>query len=95
MTAKTATTIPERPSPGAPRPYDFPAVEEHRLSNGLRILAADMPGRPLIAASLVLRNGAVDEPAEMERLLEMGVDGIITNFPERLRALCGPPGEVA
>ena len=42
-------TIAERPSPGAPRPYEFPAVEEHRLSNGLRILAADMPGRPLIA----------------------------------------------
>jgi len=64
VTAKTATTIPQRPSPGAPRPYEFPAVEEQRLSNGLRILAADMPGRPLIAASLVLRNGAVDEPAD-------------------------------
>ena len=65
MSTKTATTIAERPTPGAPRPYDFPAVEEHRLSNGLRILAADMPGRPLIAASLVLQNGAVDEPADV------------------------------
>ena len=65
MTTKAATTITERPAPGAPRPYEFPAVDEHRLSNGLRILAADMPGRPLIAASLVLRNGAVDEPADV------------------------------
>jgi predicted Zn-dependent peptidase len=64
MSTRAATTIAERPTPGAPRPYEFPAVEEHRLSNGLRILAADMPGRPLVAASLVLRNGAVDEPAE-------------------------------
>ena len=31
----------------------------------------------------------------INRMVEMGVDGIITNFPERLRALCGPPGEVA
>ena len=65
MIGRTATTIAERPSPGAPRPYEFPAVHEHRLSNGMRILAADMPGRPLIAASLVLRNGAVDEPADV------------------------------
>jgi glycerophosphoryl diester phosphodiesterase len=47
------------------------------------------------AAGLAVYVYTVDEPAEMERLLEMGVDGIITNFPERLRALCGPPGEVA
>ena len=65
MSERTATTLAERPAPRAPRPYEFPAVAEHRLANGLRILAADMPGRPLIAASLVLRNGAVDEPADV------------------------------
>lgn len=31
----------------------------------------------------------VDEPDEMRRLLERGVDGIFTNFPDRLRALVG------
>ena len=65
MSTKAAVTVAERPSPGSPRPYDFPPVEEHRLSNGMRILVADMPGRPLIAASLVLRTGAVDEPDEV------------------------------
>ena len=37
----------------------------------------------------------VDEPAEMERLLALGVDGIFTNFPDRMRALLGPRGEKA
>jgi zinc protease len=55
----------ERPKPGTPRPYDFPTVAEHRLPNGLRILAADLPGRPLVSASLVMRNGAADEPADV------------------------------
>ena len=65
MSTKAAVTLAERPAPGAPRPYDFPPVDEHRLANGLRILVADMPGRPLIAGSLVLRNGAVDEPDDV------------------------------
>src|ERR687894_252150 len=54
----------ERPTPGTPRPYEFPAVSDTRLANGLRILAVDLPGRPLVSGSLVLRNGAVDEPSE-------------------------------
>ena len=58
------TVIAERPVPGTPRPYEFPEVAEHRLPNGLRILAADLPGRPLVSASLVLRAGAADEPAD-------------------------------
>ena len=54
--------VADRPSPGTPRPYEFPTVAEHRLDNGLRVLVADLPGRPLVSATLVLRNGAVDEP---------------------------------
>lgn len=58
------TVLAERPTPGTPRPYEFPPVTTRRLANGLTILAADMPGRPLVSASLVLRNGAADEAAE-------------------------------
>ena len=75
MTADAVTTTPaatktadrvqaERPTPGTPSPYEFPAVADTRLPNGLRILAVDLPGRPLVSASLILRNGAVDEPAD-------------------------------
>jgi glycerophosphoryl diester phosphodiesterase len=35
----------------------------------------------------------VDEIGEMQRLLALGVDGLFTNFPERMRALLGPRGD--
>jgi predicted Zn-dependent peptidase len=54
--------ITQRPVPGQPRPYDFPATVRTTLANGLRVMVTPMPGRALIAASLALRTGAVDEP---------------------------------
>ena len=62
MTAPDDVVIAERPSPGAPRPYDFPTVHTSQLDNGLTILVADLPGRPLISATLVIPVGAADEP---------------------------------
>ncbi|HLY13634.1 MAG TPA: pitrilysin family protein [Candidatus Limnocylindrales bacterium] len=56
-----ATVIATRPTPGQPRPYEFPAFERSVLSNGLTVLVAPMAGRPLISASLILRNGAADD----------------------------------
>jgi predicted Zn-dependent peptidase len=38
-------------------------VVRTRLANGLTILVADLPGRPLISATVVLPTGAADEPA--------------------------------
>jgi predicted Zn-dependent peptidase len=57
--------ITERPVPGHPRPYEFPATFRTRLANGLRIVVTPMPGRELIAASLAIRAGAADEPAAL------------------------------
>lgn len=54
--------IAARPSPGEPRPYEFPAVERTRLDNGLSVLVVHLPGRPLVSASLVIGQGAADEP---------------------------------
>ncbi len=55
------TVIATRPTPGQPRPYDFPQFERATLGNGLRVITAQMPGRPLVTASLILRNGAADD----------------------------------
>ncbi len=57
--------VAERPKPGAPRAYEFPTVTGGRLSNGLSVLIADLPGRPLVSASMVITGGAVEEPAEL------------------------------
>ena len=53
--------ISERPPAGTPRPYEFPAITTTRLDNGLTVKVADLPGRPLITATIVLPTGAVDE----------------------------------
>ena len=57
--------VSERPAAGQPRPYDFPDTIESTLANGLRVIVVPMPGRELIAASLTVRHGAVDEPADL------------------------------
>lgn len=51
-----------RPIPGTPRPFTFPAAARGNLSGGLPFVTVNLPGRPLISASLYLPNGAVDEP---------------------------------
>ncbi len=40
------------------------------------------------AAGMQLFVWTVNEPAELTRFLEMGVDGLCTDFPDRARALC-------
>jgi glycerophosphoryl diester phosphodiesterase len=42
-------------------------------------------------AGLRLYPFTVDEPSEMRRLLDLGVDGLFTNYPDRLRALVDSP----
>jgi zinc protease len=60
--APAVRVVAERPTPGTPRPYDFPNVERTRLGNGLSVAVIHLPGRPLVSATLILRNGAADEP---------------------------------
>ena len=54
----------QRPPPGTPREYHFPPFARDRLSNGLTVIHAHLAGRPLLAAQLLLLDGAASEPAE-------------------------------
>lgn len=47
------------------------------------------------AAGLAVYAFTVDREQDMRRVLELGVDGLFTNHPDRLRALLGPRGERA
>lgn len=53
-----------RPLPGQPRPYAFPPFERRRLADGMALLTVDLPGRPLVNASLVFPTGASEESAD-------------------------------
>lgn len=54
--------VAQRPVPGEPRPYRFPDTVRAALPNGLGVAVTRMAGRELVAASLVIRSGAGDEP---------------------------------
>jgi glycerophosphoryl diester phosphodiesterase len=47
------------------------------------------------SAGLAVYVFTVDDVAEMQRLLALGVDGLFTNFPDRMRALLSPRGDPA
>jgi zinc protease len=88
-----AGMISERPVPGEPRPYEFPATVRATLPNGLRVIVTPMAGRELIAASLAIRSGAADEPAAIggatvlaARGLTEGTEVALTDAFERLGA---------
>lgn len=53
-----------RPTAGAPRDYHFPRFERFRLANGLTVLHANVPGRALIAANLLIPGGGWTEPPD-------------------------------
>ena len=68
--------VSERPIPGEPRPYEFPATVRATLPNGLRVIVTPMAGRELIAASLAVRAGAADEPAAIAGATVLAARGL-------------------
>ena len=55
-----------RPTVPAPQPWTFPAPQEARLDNGLRVLALHRPGQHLINATVVLEHPLTAEPRGLE-----------------------------
>ena len=66
---RDGSVVAERPTPGTPRPYEFPPVHQVRLENGVRVVIADLPGRPLISSAIILPIGAAYWVALTEQYL--------------------------
>ena len=64
LTEPDLSVLDERPRPGPPREYRFPAFERAVLDNGLTVIWCHTPARPLLAANLILPGGAAGEPPE-------------------------------
>jgi zinc protease len=60
----TTATNPQRPTPGAPRPYHFPAFDRRPLANGLTVWMVPLPGATMANVHLLVDAGAAteDEP---------------------------------
>ena len=53
------------PAPSAKHETKFATPKETRLENGLRVIVAERPGLPLLAAQLVIRSGAEVDPPNL------------------------------
>jgi len=75
-------------------PYQPPA-EAVQMSERLPVLRIWLLTRGFIrkahAAGLKVHAWTVDDPVDMQRAINNGIDGIITDFPTRLRAILDEP----
>jgi zinc protease len=59
------------PPPSAPRSVEFPKPVEQTLPNGLRVIVVEHHEGPLIAASLVIKNGGEVDPPELAGVADL------------------------
>lgn len=62
--------VSERPAPAPTPDWHFPTVQRHR-SDGVEVVAAHLPARPLVNAVVVLQTGANADPDGMEGLASL------------------------
>jgi zinc protease len=82
-TSGTLDVLERRPPPGRPRRYRFPAFTRERLANGLTVIVANLPGRPLLAAHLLLEGGAGSEPADRAGVTSLAARGLSEGTAQR------------
>ncbi|AMW06412.1 M16 family metallopeptidase [Gemmatimonas phototrophica] len=67
---------PPRPGAGHPRPYRFPHFETRILSNGLRIMVANVPAFPVVTTLAVVEAGVTRDPRDFEGLAQLVTRGL-------------------
>ena len=78
------------PEPGPARPYVLPAIDEHVLSNGLRVLMVSRPGAPTVSVQLSVDGGYTGldgDLAQAELLVRTLRDGAGEWDGDRISAL--------
>ncbi|HSU13114.1 pitrilysin family protein [Longimicrobium sp.] len=59
------------PPPGPLRPFQVPAPQEFTLPNGLRVVVVRQAALPIVSGRIILKSGAVYEPAEKNGLAQL------------------------
>ncbi|MGI8958130.1 MAG: M16 family metallopeptidase [Chthoniobacterales bacterium] len=62
------------PAPSARHETNFAKPKETRLENGLRVIVAERPGLPLLAAQVVVRSGAEADPRDFAGAASLTAD---------------------
>ena len=73
------------PSPSAPHEVTFAQPTEARLENGLRVIVAERPGLPILAAELLVRTGAEVDPEGRAGAASM-TGSLLTKGTDRMTA---------
>jgi zinc protease len=88
MTIQSAFAIAgvdKAPAPGPPHETSFVKPKEFKLDNGLRVIVAERPGLPLLAAQVVIRNGSEVDPADRAGTASM-TGSLLTKGTDKMSA---------
>jgi zinc protease len=83
--AQSAAPQATPPPPALPRSAQFPKPVEKTLANGLRVIVVERRGSPLVAAQLLVTNGAEVDPPELAGLGNMTAN-LLTKGTEKRSA---------
>jgi predicted Zn-dependent peptidase len=72
---EVAREFPDPPPPGDPKPFNFPAVAEFKLKNGLVVYVVENHEVPLVSIQLVVRAGEMDAPLVPDMTAQMLGEG--------------------
>jgi zinc protease len=73
------------PAPAAPHEVVFSQPKETKLANGLRVIVVERPSLPLLAAELLVRNGAEIDPKDLAGTASM-TGSLLTKGTETMSA---------